>query len=74
MSTTTIQITRTTAAKLDEVSDVMRRIFADLYATSAPTKNTVIEFLLGNFLADLTDEDIDQLRDDWAKQRKADQN
>lgn len=63
---TTIQITRDTAVKLDEAGDVMRRIFADLYATSSPTKDTVIHFLLGNFFADLTDEDIDQLRKDWA--------
>lgn len=69
--TTTIQITKATAEQLDEIGDVMREIFPDIFAAAAPTKDIIVSFLIGHFMSGLTDKEIAQLRADWAARQAA---
>lgn len=69
--TTTIQVSRESAAALNEVGDVMCQIFPDLFTSNAPTKDAVVGFLVGHFMGDLTDNDIAELRTAWAERQAA---
>jgi len=67
METTTIQISRINAARLEEVGKIMQRIFPDLFRQTPPTRDQIVGFLCGQFLTEINDNEINDLAKQWAE-------